>query len=224
MDETLGIEFEYPTSWGEIEVDLRPGDYTGNAYDYFFGEKTMAQSEPLLAGGRSKDFTEGRGGMPTDFFGFDNTPSDMRCSQVSAFYPICREVKPDVVWMIRFPDSEYFCFRVAMDAPKPTFNPVVRIEINLPQNPIIQGFVFEAPFLSEQLSDDLNNDLMSLLGLGPNSAGRKCDDSNRQEFEVHLQGFIELVKTSSLDSSTLENLDVLMNLAMSIKIRANNGE
>ena len=70
MDDVLNIEFEYPTTWGEIEAVLRTGGYSGYAYDYFFGGKTIAETEPLVAGGRSKDFSEGRGGMSTDFAGY----------------------------------------------------------------------------------------------------------------------------------------------------------
>jgi hypothetical protein len=71
VDETLDIEFEYPIAWGAIEVDLRAGGYTGYAYDYFFSGTTPAQVGLLAAGGRSKDFSEGRGGMPTDFSGYE---------------------------------------------------------------------------------------------------------------------------------------------------------
>lgn len=49
--------------------------------------------------------------------------------------------------MIRFPDFEDFCYRIDADeASKAKWQPIVRIEINLPTNPAIQGFVFEAPF------------------------------------------------------------------------------
>ena len=219
VDETLNIEFEYPIAWGEIEVDLRVGGYAGYAYDYFFSEITPPQVGLLAAGGRSKDFSEGRGGMPTDFSGYENISSAMRCSQINAFYLLCQEIKPNVVWMIRFPDSEYFCFRVAADAPPPTFNPVVRIEINLPQNPTIQGFVFEAPFLSEELSDELTNDLLPLLGRGPHSTAIKCEASDRQAYDNQLQDFIELVQSNSLDDGTIKNLEALMHLAKSITFK-----
>jgi hypothetical protein len=61
VDDVLNIEFEYPTIWGEIEAVLRTGGYTGYAYTYYFGGKTIAETEPLVAGGRSRDFSEGRG-------------------------------------------------------------------------------------------------------------------------------------------------------------------
>ncbi len=70
VDDVLDIEFEYPSIWGEIEAELRTGGYSGYAYDYYFDGKTIAETEPLVAGGRSVDFSEGRGAMPTDFAGY----------------------------------------------------------------------------------------------------------------------------------------------------------
>jgi hypothetical protein len=218
IDGTLNIEFEYPTSWGEIEALMEPGGYTGFSYDYFFGGRTIGEAEPLLAGGRSKDFTEGRGGMPTDFWGF--TSSEGRCAEVSAFYPdvqICQEIKSDVVWMVRFPDSEHFCYRIAEDfVNEAVWQPVVRIEVNLPLNSTIHGFVFEAPFLSDPLKEQLNNDLLPLIGLGSEAGTRNCDPSNRQEFDSQVQEYVERLKVKELDDRTLENLDELMHLANSI--------
>lgn len=214
-DETLNIEFEYPISWGEIETWMLPGGYTGYRYDYFFGGRTIGEAEPLLAGGRSKDFSEGRGGMPTDFSGY--TSSKDRCADVSDLYPICLAIKSDVVWMIRFPDSEDFCYFIAADVVSKTkWQPIVRIEINLPINSTIQGFVFEAPFLSAQLLEQLNSDLLPLLGLGSESSTRNCDPSNRQIFDSQVQDYIERVKIKLLDDRTLENLDGLIHLANSI--------
>jgi hypothetical protein len=214
-DETLSIEFDYPISWGEIEALLRPGGSTGFRYDYFFGGRTIGEAEPLLAGGRSKDFTEGRGGMPTDFSGF--TSSVDRCTEVSDLYSICQIIKPDVIWMIRFPDSEDFCYFIDADVVSQIrWQPVVRIDVNLPRNPTIQGFVFEAPFLSDQLLEQLDSDLLPLLGLGSESSSRNCDPSNRQMFDSQVQCYFERVKNKELDDRTLENLDELLHLANSI--------
>jgi len=215
IDKTLNIEFEYPISWGEIETWMLPGGTTGYRYDYFFGGRTISGAEPLLAGGRSKDFTEGRGGMPTDFSGF--TSAEDRCNEVKEQYPICQVIKPDVVWMERFPNAEDFCYRISADVVNQTkWQPIVRIEINLPNNSTIQGFVFEAPFLSAQLLEQLNSDLLPLLGLGSEASSRNCDPSNRQMFDSQVQDYIDWVKNKELDDMTLKNLDELMHLANSI--------
>jgi hypothetical protein len=88
VDDVLNIEFEYPTTWGEIEAALRTGGYTGYAYDYFFGGKTIGETEPLVAGGRSIDFSEGRGGMSTDFAGYGN--SGMQIKEICEPLPLAR--------------------------------------------------------------------------------------------------------------------------------------
>ncbi|HEY5732067.1 MAG TPA: hypothetical protein VIS72_18630 [Anaerolineales bacterium] len=67
VDDVLNIEFEYPTLWGEIEAELRTGGYTGYAYFYYFRGKMPDETELLVAGGRSRDFSEERGWMPIDF-------------------------------------------------------------------------------------------------------------------------------------------------------------
>jgi hypothetical protein len=214
-DETLNIEFEYPTSWGEIETWMLPG-FSGYRYDYWFGgETTLAEAEPLLAGGRSRDYDGRRGGMPTDFWGFSLTED--RCNEVKDQYPVCQVIKPDVVWMERFPNAEDFCYRIsAEEFPQTKWQPIVRIEVNLPNNPSIQGFVFEAPFLSNQLSELLNNDLLPFISLGSATRIRNCSASNMQSFDTQVQAYIERVKAKDLDEATLQNLDELLHLANSI--------
>ncbi len=214
-DETLNIQFDHPISWGEIETWMLPG-FSGYRYDYFFGgETTLGEAEPLLAGGRSRNYKGRRGGMPTDFSGFSST--DERCNEVKEQYPICQVIKPDVVWMMRFPSAEDFCYRIAEDVVNQTkWQPIVRIEVNLPNNPIIQGFMFESPFLSIQLLEQLNADLLSLIGLGSATSTRDCSASNMQSFGTHVQAYIEQVKAKDLDKTALQNMDELLHLANSI--------
>ena len=162
VDEVLNIEFEYPSSWGEIEaVLMRTGGYAGYAYDYHFGGKTHAETEPLVAGGRSLDFAEGRGGMPTDFGGYGHIYAQFKKSACDSRWndsnPVCREVTGDTAWMIRFPNATVMC---EGDVGSWTTMPVFRIEVNLLENPTIDGFVFEAPFFSEQFADQVREGLV----------------------------------------------------------------
>ena len=218
-DEILNIEFEYPIAWGEINAVLRTGGYSGYAYDYYFGGRTMAESEPLMAGGRSIDFSEGRGGMPTDFWGFGGIDSQDRCSQVRNFYPICWEVDPGVYWMERFPGADYFCDQLPVDEiERFTFQPVVRIEIDLAQNVKVNGFVFEAPFLSNRLSQEIDRDFFTLLGITSDTAPPKCDSKSRAAFDLAVKDFAYRVESNKLDDETLKNLSDLMRLAASITI------
>lgn len=213
-DVTLNIEFEYPISWGEIETWMQPG-FSGYRYDYLFGGKTIGEAELLLAGGRSRDYDGRRGGMPTDFWCFSLTED--RCNEVKEQYPICQVIKPDMVWMMRFPNAEDFCYRISADVVNQTiWQPIVRIEVNLPNNPSIQGFVFEAPFLSDQSSEQLNSDLLPIISLGSATSTRNCDASNMQRFDNQVQEYIERVRAKNLDEATLQNLDELLHLANSI--------
>lgn len=219
VDNVLNIEFEYPNIWGEIEAVLGTGGYTGYAYSYYFGGKTIAETEPLVAGGRSVDFSEGRGGMSTDFAGYGDTGLQEKkeaCdSKWQDMFPICQKIAPNVTWMIRFPNANFIC-----DSP-PGFDttPVFRIELNLPSKSTINGFVFEAPLFSEQFNNQVKSELYPLLGLSSDMAPTKCDASNQQEFDSQLKVFTERITNRTADSETLKNLDELIHLAKSIVFR-----
>jgi len=216
VDEVLNIEFEYPTIWGEIEAELRTGGYTGYAYFYYFGGKMPSETEPLVAGGRSRDFSEGRGWMPTDFAGYGNVGIQGKEScEPRDLYPLCEEVHPDVAWMIRFPNATSLCYGFLSTMLYPTF----RTEINLPNNPTINGFVFEAPLFSEQFSDEVESDLYPLLGLDSDMTPTKCDDKSQQAFDAKLKVFLDKLINKSADSETVKNLDELTHLATSIVFR-----
>jgi hypothetical protein len=211
--DVLSIEFEYPTIWGKIEAVLRTGGYTGYAYDYYFGEKTIAETEPLVAGGRSIDFSEGRGGMSTDFAGFGDSGLQTNYCAWHDLFPICQRINPDVVWMIRFPNANYICENAQFDT-----TPIFRVEVNLPNNPTVNGFVFQAPFLSEKLTGQLNSNLYPLLGLDSQMIPAKCDMASRDAFDTAVSTYVEKIQNNSLDAETLNNLVVLIHLAKSITL------
>lgn len=216
VDGILNIKFEYPTIWGEIEAELRTGGYTGYAYDYYFGEKTIAETEPLVAGGRSIDFSEGRGGMSTDFAGYGDAGLQIKegCdASWQDLFPICQKIGTDVTWMIRFPNAKYIC----ENSPGFYTTPVFRIEVNLPNNSTINGFVFEAPFLSEHFFNQVKNDLYPLLGLGSDMAPTKCGEVNQQAFDAQIISFIEKINANTTDDETQRTLDELIHLATSIR-------
>lgn len=235
-DDVLGIAFEYPAAWGEIEALLATA-YGGYAYYYSYGAP-QTDTYPLTAGGRSKGFSPPRGQSPTDFDGLADAPSPHLCPSSGAPRVLCGQVKPGVLWTVDFPDGLSFCAGLSQDRlAAATFQPVVRILVDLPENPTISGFVFQAPFLSKHLSQELDAELLPILGLGsalqvqgcptppwPSAArapcvpsdSRKCDDASWQAFDSRVQAFIERFKSGALDAGTLENLDDLMHLATSI--------
>jgi len=215
IDDVLDIEFEYPTIWGEIEAELRTGGYSGYAYTYYFGGKTIAETEPLVAGGRSINFSEGRGGMSTDFAGYGDAGMQTREScdpNLQVLFPICQKLSQNVAWMIRLPNAEYIC----NSAPGFYTTPIFRIEIDLPDNLKINGFVFEAPFYSEKFFNDVKTELYPLLGLGSDMIPTRCNEKEQQAFDSKLQVFLDKLTDKSADSETLKNLDELTHLANSI--------
>jgi hypothetical protein len=218
-DEVLNIAFEYPSGWGEIEAVLRTGGYAGYAYDYYFDRKPHAETEPLVAGGRSADFSEGRGAMPTDFGGYEHPgwQGTRACdSRWNNSYPLCREVSDNVAWMIRFPNASVLCEDVLGNWQT---MPVFRIEISLPDNPTINGFVFEAPFFSEQFAGRVHNDLYPLLGARLDWRASKCDQASREAFDAQLMALIETITNRTADAETLEKVDEMVHLAESIAFR-----
>jgi Tol biopolymer transport system component len=216
VDDMLNIAFEVPSSWGEIEAVLRTGGYAGYAYDYYFDGKTHAETYPLVAGGRSADFSEGRGAMPTDFAGYGHAglQKESTCDpRWNDSIPICRQVTDDVAWMIRFPNAKLMC---EGDVGSWTTRPAFRIEVNLPNNPTINGFVFEASFFSKQFSNQVEKDLYPLLGISSDMVPRKCDAASQQVFDAQLVVLIKSITTRSADAETLKKLDQLTHLAGSI--------
>jgi hypothetical protein len=212
------MEFEHPKTWGEIEAVLRTGGDNGYAYKYSFSGGTIPESHLPEAAGLSIDFAEGRELYPIDFAGFgtESLLQTNSCEQQD-LYPICEEVNHDVRWMIRFPNARYFCESTHRDT-----SPIFRIEVNLPDNPTINGFVFLVPFLSENLFDEIKRDIYPLFLVEPElipSYPESCYPENRQPFDDQVEKFIERIKTSDLDGDTLRNLNDLEHLAESIVFR-----
>ncbi|MDD3827099.1 MAG: hypothetical protein PHY79_14125 [Anaerolineae bacterium] len=222
VDDVLGIEFEVPASWGAIETRLRRGLDAGFAYDYYFGGKTHAETEPLVAGGRSVDFAEGRGAMPTDFGGYEDAgwQRTSACAGsgewFSNAYPVCRQINDHVAWMIRFPNAEALC---SGDLTGWTATPVFRIEISLPDNPTINGFVFEAPFFSEQFATLVESDLYRRIGISVNWEPRRCDEASKEAFDAELARLTDSLMERTADAETVEKVDELIHLAESIAVR-----
>ncbi|MGC1376404.1 MAG: hypothetical protein WA821_09280, partial [Anaerolineales bacterium] len=167
VDEVLQVVFEYPAAWGAITAHLRKSAMTGYAYDYTLNGKSISDSAPFMAGGRSKDFTEGRGGMPTDFAGYGQGGLQVPAGCDSDWhksFALCKAVGPNVAWMIDLPSAASLCANAG--GPGFSLTPIFRIEINLPKNPSINGFVFQAPFISAQFADRLKSVLYPLIGVG----------------------------------------------------------
>jgi len=157
--------------------------------------------------------------MSTDFAGYGDKDLQFKSkacdSKWNVLFPICQEVMSGVAWMIRFPNAKYIC----ESSPGFYTTPVFRIEVNLPNNSTINGFVFEAPFLSEQFSNQVKNNLYPLLGLDADMVPTKCGEVDQQAFDTQLMSFIEKINAKTTDGETQRKLDQLIHLATSIRFR-----
>ena len=220
VDEVLQVVFEYPAAWGAITAHLRKSAMTGYAYDYTLNGKSVSDSAPFMAGGRSKDFTEGRGGMPTDFAGYGQGGLQVPAGCDSDWhksFALCKSASPDVAWMIDLPSAASLCANAG--GPGSFLTPIFRIEINLPKNPSINGFVFQSPFISAQLADQLKNDLYPLIGLGADMLPTKCAAADQQAFDTQRMVYIKQFTKRTADPETQTTLDELTRLATSIVFR-----
>ena len=219
VDNVLSIEFEHPSMWGKIDTTLREGFTSGYIYRYSFSEYSATETKYILTGGISKDFGEPRGGTPLEFAGYgDRSKKEEGCdSKWQDTYPICQKVSHDVTWMIQLPNANYFCN--SPNGPIYYSRALFRIEINLPNNPTINGFVFESSFSSDELSNQLENDLYPILGIGTAMFPTKCSDEDQKAFDKKLDAIIEKINERTIDDETQNNIDELIHLTTSIKFR-----
>jgi len=219
VDNVLSIEFEHPAIWGQLETTLREGFTSGYIYGYYFSEYSITETNYILAGGISRDFAEPRGGTPLEFAGYgDRSKKEEGCDvKWQDIYAVCQKVSPDVTWMIQLPNANYFCN--SPNGPIYYSRALFRIEINLPNNSTINGFVFESSFSSDELSNQLENDLYPILGIGTAMFPTKCSDEDQKAFDKKLDAIIEKINERTIDEKTQNNIDELIHLAMSIHFR-----
>jgi hypothetical protein len=216
IDETLGIEFEHPVSWGEIEGVLRTGWDSGYLYKYNFSGAIISEDELPDTGGVSINFGEGREWVPTDFAGFGDQRFQVDSCDNDNLYPICKEIDSNVRWMIRFPNAEYLCTSGDF-----YINPIARVEINLLRSNTVKGFVLEIPFISEKDTEYINKDIYAGFLIDPETAPfpNSCETDVQEAFNDRLIIFIEKLQSKFLDVETQNKLNDLMYFAESITVK-----
>jgi hypothetical protein len=121
----------------------------------------------------------------------------------------------NVVLLMEFPRAYDIC----EGAPERLYEPMAHIEINLPANAWINGFVFVLPFLSEQEKEELRAAMRDKLGYDPDGGHvRGCSDTDQEQFDQFVAELIERVESGQVDSPSAQNIFELRQMAESIII------
>jgi hypothetical protein len=141
-DELLDMTFSYPAFMGPLLYTiLQEGGYSGYAYEYIYKERES------YAGGRSSDYSIGRGPRYTDQGGFGGQDVGNLCAAWVA--AICQELGSSALLIVMLPQAERLCSDAMM------FQPVPRgiLVLDLPQHPLIHGFSFSFELMSAEAAE-----------------------------------------------------------------------
>jgi hypothetical protein len=207
FDDLLQIEFEYPLEWGKITASLQEGGQAGYKYNYQFN-KTIS----IHAGGRSKDFSEGRERFFTDFSGFFGLSKAQRCGE---YYDnlSCVNLNSEVYIYYLFSKAAHLCD----PGPGVFSQPKILIAVNLPFNETINGFVFVGNLLAGEAGKLYQKDLEELIGPWKSPDYHGCDENGISSFDLEMEEFVQRIKERKIGSATLQVVDDWYQLARSIK-------
>ncbi|MCB8920825.1 MAG: hypothetical protein H6662_04500 [Ardenticatenaceae bacterium] len=201
-DLVLGIEFEYPSQWGELTSRLREGGEAGYAYEYSF------DNGPVLAGGRSRDFVESRGKILTDFTGF--TTSSAGGSICTWPYKelnlICETITHNVVFLVYLPDAAMICSEYS------GYDAMVVVALNIPFNDFINGFIFTM----NALSQERRGELFDILDAREGETGTVCDEANRDAYDQRMSEIAQELRDGLIAGEPDPMLEPLLRLAESV--------
>ncbi len=198
-DRLLQMRFEYPVFMGEIErTALRLGSYAGVLYEYYMGE---IYTGPGM-GGRSADFSEGRGSMYTDQKGFDTRTAQEFCEAQRA--ELCQEVREGVLLMGFFPQASWYC----SDAMFFTTTPRIIIAVDMPNHPLIKGF---------GMTDSLFPPNMAAEWEAARRGEHYCTPEGRAEHTQEMEALRQDLPAGTADPEVQARYDAMMRLAESIE-------
>ena len=103
--------------------------------------------------------------------------------------------------MFVFPDAERLC----LDGRQFLGRPLVLVAVDLPENELVNGFVFAGDFLSPPRLAEYEGDLMELLAVG-GLPGQPCDGYRKSRFNVRMLELVAAVRNEILDLSTLDRV------------------
>ena len=206
-DSVLGIQFEYPAEWGSVTGTTWSGYDAGFKYVYQFSMAGYRYQQAILrvaAGGTGNAYSEPRSRFFTDFEGFGSDFGDEKCASYEV--SVCDVFNEHLVVKLSFPQAEIVCD----PGPGVIYDPIMRILVDLPGNPRIQGFVFVSEFVSASMSQELR----SIISLP--DPPEQCETGGAR-FDAKVQEIIRRVAAGDLDDETAANLRKLRHLAESIQ-------
>jgi hypothetical protein len=199
-DTLLELSFEVPPFMGPVAATLlREGGQAGYSYEYTFGENQAGAG----AGGRSRDFAEGRGGMFTDQLGFGGLSAGEFCAQ-RAEGGICQVIDEQTVVMTLMPQAFQFCEDWMMT----TVTPQVIVVVDLPDHPLIHGFGWTAQLLPPEMNAE-----WTAAPQDPNF----CTDERRGAYDARVEALRQDLPAGVADPAIQSRYDALVHLAESIE-------
>lgn len=187
----LKLSFRYPSSWGQIEESLRPGT-TGKAYNLTFNGDVGGSAlgfGSITAGGRTKDFSKGRGGYIADAATGFSSPREFCDLNFGKQGISCETINQNIVVQLVVPKYEDVC------PPNPgQYWFSKRVWVNLTGQEV-DGFMLEySNFWSKQFVEMISPDL-------------DCLKTNKEKFEVAVSKITEKIKSGATDQTTKTNID-----------------
>jgi hypothetical protein len=192
------MNFSYPAFMGQLLYTmLRKGGYAGYAYEYAFED---SESD---AGGRSSDFSEGRGPMFTDHGGFGGrAAADICAGWVAA---MCQELGPGALLIVILPQAEWLCSdaMMFMDIPRGI------LVLDLPQHPLINGFSFSFPILSAEAEATFRDTWYS--------DEKVCDPETKVELGAYVEQLRQDLEAGTAATEIQQRYDAMIQIAETIQ-------
>lgn len=203
-DELLDMHFSYPAWMGQIQYTvLRQGSYSGYFYEYIFENYNLHMDNASYAGGRSRDFSEGRGPYYTDQSGFNGQSAESLCEAWAAV--ICQELSPGAIAIGILPQAEWLCGDHMM------FRPIPRgiLILDLPEHPLINGFAVSFSLLSPEAAAAFYEEWYS--------DGMRCQEETKSKLALAMDQLRQDLLAGTADPEIQLRYDTLIELAHSIQ-------
>lgn len=194
IDDYLGIEFTLPEAWTPLTSELRRNPLGGSGYSYHFS------SEGIRIYGVSANYVLGMGGW---LYRGEN-PLTFCNERLSA--ALCKEVQPNVVFLIGIPSVRTLCSWQQDIFPIPQAIALIA----LPDHPTINGLVVDV----ELMSESLRHELTALTPDRSNYAPCRLEDWAALSDRYAL--LVDQIIEGSLDPDSQRNLDSLRIFATSL--------